>query len=206
MFTYLLKNGLAKGNSVEFWYNDTDDVILEKLSAIDGLHDLVVEKIKNKNESILLMEIVLHGLAELNIISREMLDDKISFNDALADMFDDILNDDDSSFRFLIKNKNMMIEINPYNPDTRMINSVIEKMKDGAVIIYPTDSVYAMGCDPNSKKGVEKMFQIKNSDPAKTPLTFMCDSISIASEYANQISNSNFRFIKDHTPGPLLLL
>ena len=96
----------------------------------------------------------------------------------------------------------MMIEINPYNPDTRMINSVIEKMKDGAAIIYPTDSVYAMGCDPNSKKGVEKMFQIKNSDPAKTPLTFMCDSISMASEYANQISNSNFRFIKDHTPGP----
>jgi DNA polymerase III epsilon subunit-like protein len=46
------------------------------------------------------MEIVLHGLAELNIISREMLDDKISFNDALADMFDDILNDDDSSLDF----------------------------------------------------------------------------------------------------------
>nr|WP_287494197.1 hypothetical protein [Candidatus Brachybacter algidus] len=64
------------------------------------MHDLVVEKIKNKNESILLMEIVLHGLAELNIISREMLDDKISFNDALADMFDDILNDDDSSLDF----------------------------------------------------------------------------------------------------------
>jgi len=92
-----VKKWFSKGNSVEFWYNDTDDVILEKLSAIDGLHDLVVEKIKNKNESILLMEIVLHGLAELNIISREMLDDKISFNDALADMFDDILNDDDSS-------------------------------------------------------------------------------------------------------------
>lgn len=95
-----VKKWFSKGNSVEFWYNDTDDVILEKLSAIDGLHDLVVEKIKNKNESILLMEIVLHGLAELNIISREMLDDKISFNDALADMFDDILNDDDSSLDF----------------------------------------------------------------------------------------------------------
>jgi len=96
----------------------------------------------------------------------------------------------------------MLIEINPNNPDSRLIASVIEKMQNGAVVIYPTDSVYAMGCDPNSKKGVEKMFQIKNSDPAKTPLTFMCDNISMAAGYANQISNSNFRFIKDHTPGP----
>lgn len=100
----------------------------------------------------------------------------------------------------------MLIEINPNNPDTRLINSIIEKMKEGAVVIYPTDSVYAMGCDPSSKKGVEKMFQIKNSDPAKTPLTFMCDNISMASTYANQISNSNFRFIKDHTPGPFTFI
>ncbi len=95
-----VKNWFSKGNAVEFWYNDTDDIILEKLSMIDGLHDLVVDKIKNKNESILLMEMVLHGLAEMNIISREMLDDKISFNDALADMFDDILNDEDSPSDF----------------------------------------------------------------------------------------------------------
>ena len=94
----------------------------------------------------------------------------------------------------------MMVEINPNNPDTRLINSIVEKMINGAVVIYPTDTVYAMGCDPNSKKGVEKLFHIKNSDPAKTPLTFMCDNISMASAYANQISNSNFRFIKDHTP------
>jgi tRNA A37 threonylcarbamoyladenosine synthetase subunit TsaC/SUA5/YrdC len=61
-------------------------------------------------------------------------------------------------------------------------------MKQGAVIIYPTDSVYAMGCDPESKKGVEKLFQIKNSDPNKRQLTFMCSNISMASTYANQIS------------------
>lgn len=95
-----VKNWFGKGNAVEFWYNDTDDIILEKLTQIDGLHDLVVDKIKNKKESILLMEMVLHGLAEMNIISREMLDDKISFNDALADMFDDILNEEDSPLDF----------------------------------------------------------------------------------------------------------
>jgi len=95
-----IKKWFSKGHSVEFWYNDTDDIIFEKLSKIDGLHDLVVDKIKSKQESIILMEIVLHGLAEMNVISREMLDDKISFNDALADMFDDILKDEDSPLDF----------------------------------------------------------------------------------------------------------
>lgn len=91
-----VKRWFSKGNTVEFWYNDTDEVILEKLSRVDGLQDLVVDKIKTKEESIILMEIILHGLSEMNIISREMLDDKISFNDALADMFDDLLNDGDA--------------------------------------------------------------------------------------------------------------
>lgn len=100
----------------------------------------------------------------------------------------------------------MLIEINPLNPDSRAINSVVEKMKNGAVIIYPTDSVYALGCDPESKKGVEKLYQLKNSDPSKSPLTFICDTISMASAYSSQISNSNFRFIKDHTPGPFTFI
>jgi len=100
----------------------------------------------------------------------------------------------------------MLIEINPLNPDSRAINSVVEKMKNRAVIIYPTDSVYALGCDPESKKGVEKLYQLKNSDPSKSPLTFICDTISMASAYSSQISNSNFRFIKDHTPGPFTFI
>lgn len=91
-----VKRWFSKGNTVEFWYNDTDEVILEKLSRVDGLQDLVVDKIKTREESIILMEIILHGLAEMNIISREMLDDKISFNDALADMFDDLLSEEDT--------------------------------------------------------------------------------------------------------------
>ncbi|MCO6460234.1 MAG: sigma 54-interacting transcriptional regulator [Saprospiraceae bacterium] len=91
-----IKNWFTQGNTVEFWYNDTDDTVLEKLREVDGLQDLVIDKIRNHQESIILMEIVLHGLAELNIISRDMLDDKISFNDALANMFEDLLNDEDN--------------------------------------------------------------------------------------------------------------
>ena len=61
---------------------------------VDGLHNIVADKANNRAEVIILMEVVLHGLAELNMITREMLDDKISFNDSLADMFDDLLNTD----------------------------------------------------------------------------------------------------------------
>jgi magnesium chelatase subunit I len=90
-----IKNWFTKGNTVEFWYNDSDEVIHEKLRQVDGLEDLVVDKIRNHQESIVLMEIILHGLSELNIISRDLLDDKISFNDSLANMIDDLLNEND---------------------------------------------------------------------------------------------------------------
>ena len=90
-----IKNWFTKGNTVEFWYNDSDEVIHQKLRQVDGLEDLVIDKIRNHQESIVLMEIILHGLSELNIISRDLLDDKISFNDSLANMIDDLLNEND---------------------------------------------------------------------------------------------------------------
>ncbi len=89
-----IKAWFAKGNTVEFWYEDSDDEILVKLMEVDGLHDFVADKANNRAEVIILMEMVLHGLAEMNMITREMLDDKISFNDSLADMFGDLLNTD----------------------------------------------------------------------------------------------------------------
>ncbi|HQW12654.1 MAG TPA: L-threonylcarbamoyladenylate synthase [Saprospiraceae bacterium] len=96
----------------------------------------------------------------------------------------------------------MYINVNAKNPDDRQVKQVAEMLRQGALIIYPTDSVYAVGCDPESKEGVEKLYNIKNSDPRNRQMTFMCDSISMAAAYAGSISNSSFRFIKDHTPGP----
>lgn len=92
---YLIKRWFSQGNTLELLYSDDDDIILHKLNDVEGLSDLVTDKIANKYEAIILMELVLHGLAEMNIISREMLDNKVSFNDSLADMFDDLLNDQD---------------------------------------------------------------------------------------------------------------
>lgn len=100
----------------------------------------------------------------------------------------------------------MYIEINEKNPDSRQINKVVSMLCDGAVIIYPTDSVYAIGCDPENKKGVEKLYNIKNADPKIRPMTFMCDSIAMAATYAEPISNANFRFIKEYTPGPITFI
>lgn len=96
----------------------------------------------------------------------------------------------------------MYIEINAANPDSRRIREVVEALQNGALFIYPTDSVYAMGCYPESKTGVQKLFDLKNADPKSRPMTFMCDSISMAAKYASFISNPSYRFIKDHTPGP----
>jgi len=93
----VIKNWFSKGNVIEIWYNETDDSLYEKLSSIDGLKDMVLDKIRNKKEAILLMEMVLFALAEMNIISREMLDNKVKFSDSLADIFGDILNSDDDS-------------------------------------------------------------------------------------------------------------
>lgn len=100
----------------------------------------------------------------------------------------------------------MYIEINDQNPDSRQIDKVVSMLREGAVMIYPTDSVYAIGCDPESKAGVEKLYNIKNADPKVRPMTFMCDSIAMAAGYAEPISNSNFRFIKEYTPGPITFI
>ena len=89
-----VKEWFSKGNQLEIIYLDPDDVVYDKLSAIDGLKDLVLDKVHNKKEAIMLMELVLFGMAELNLISREMLDTQVRFSDSLADIFGDIMNDD----------------------------------------------------------------------------------------------------------------
>jgi magnesium chelatase subunit I len=92
---HAIKNWFSNHKSIEIWYHEDDDTAYDKLSAIDGLKDLVLEHVRNKKEATLLMEIVLYGLAEMNILSRELLDDKVKFSDSLADIIDDLLNDDD---------------------------------------------------------------------------------------------------------------
>ena len=94
----------------------------------------------------------------------------------------------------------MIITINPENPQKRLIQRVVEKLHEGGVIAYPTDTIYGIGCDIFSKKGVKKIYQIKQRDLRK-PFSFICADLSDVANYA-QVSNFAFKIMKRHLPGP----
>lgn len=94
----------------------------------------------------------------------------------------------------------MLLAINPDNPQPRLIQRVVECLKQGGVIVYPTDTTYGIGCDIFNKKGVKKIYQIKQRDPRK-PFSFICADLSDVANYA-QVSNFAFKTMKRNLPGP----
>ena len=96
----------------------------------------------------------------------------------------------------------MLLRINAENPEGRKIAKVVDKLEEGGIIIYPTDTVYGLGCDIFNKKAVEKICQIRGLNPAKARLSFICKDISQVSEYALQLDNQVFRMLKRNLPGP----
>jgi tRNA threonylcarbamoyl adenosine modification protein (Sua5/YciO/YrdC/YwlC family) len=93
-----------------------------------------------------------------------------------------------------------MIEMNEDNPKKRDIETIVGILKNGGVIIYPTDTGYAFGCDLFNKKGFEKLIMIKKVDKRKT-FSFVCNNFSQMSEYS-ECSNEYFKLIKELLPGP----
>jgi tRNA threonylcarbamoyl adenosine modification protein (Sua5/YciO/YrdC/YwlC family) len=91
-------------------------------------------------------------------------------------------------------------EIHPQTPQTRKIDEIVAALRSGAVMLYPTDTVYAIGCDLKSKTGVDRVRQIKKMSNDK-PLTFLCQSLSNISEYA-VVSDPAYRLMKHLIPGP----
>ncbi len=91
-------------------------------------------------------------------------------------------------------------ELHPDTPQQRRVEQIIKDLKDGAVMLYPTDTVYAIGCDLSVKSAVEKVRQIKQLSNDK-PLTFLCSSLSNIASYAI-VSDSGYRIIKRLIPGP----
>ncbi len=86
----------------------------------------------------------------------------------------------------------MLLDVHPDNPNPRNIAKAIEVLKKGGVIIYPTDTVYAFGCDINSKNAVEKICQLRGIKPDKANFSFICNDLSQLSEYAKQVSVISF--------------
>lgn len=96
----------------------------------------------------------------------------------------------------------MMIKINPEKPQEKEIEKVVNVLKDSGVIIYPTDTVYALGCDIYQNKAIERIARLKKIDPEKALFTFICTDISDISSYVLPIPNSVFKTIKKLIPGP----
>lgn len=99
----------------------------------------------------------------------------------------------------------MLLKIYEDNPNPREINEAVRILKNGGIIIYPTDTLYALGCDITNAKAVERICAIKNIDPHKMPLSFVCSNISHVSNYS-YINNTLFKQLKSCLPGPFTFL
>lgn len=94
------------------------------------------------------------------------------------------------------------LEIHPQNPQARFIKQVADCLQNGGIIIYPTDTVYALGCDIQSKKALERVCQIKGIDPEKSKFTCICPDLKSVGEYAIHVSNPVFKAMRRTLPGP----
>jgi tRNA threonylcarbamoyl adenosine modification protein (Sua5/YciO/YrdC/YwlC family) len=96
----------------------------------------------------------------------------------------------------------MLLQLHPVNPQPRNIRTIIECLSDGGVIVYPTDTIYGLGCDISQPKAVERICRIKQVDPAKAQLSFICYDLSDLSNYTKSISTPLYRLLKTLLPGP----
>ncbi len=100
----------------------------------------------------------------------------------------------------------MLLKIYPDNPNPRQIKTVIECLQDGGVIIYPTDTVYGMGCDIFNNKAVERVAQLKGIRKDQANFSFICYDLSQLSDFTRPISNQNFKLMKRALPGPFTFI
>ena len=96
----------------------------------------------------------------------------------------------------------MLVQIHPENPQPRLIKQMAECLKDGGVIVYPTDTIYGLGCDIFQPKAIEKICRLKNIDPHKAQLSFICSDLSNLSDYTKSIDTPLYRILKKYLPGP----
>lgn len=98
-----------------------------------------------------------------------------------------------------------LIKIYPDNPDPRRIRQVADCLRDGGLVIYPTDTVYGLGCDIHNARAVEKVARIKGIKPQKNDFSFICYDLSHIADYA-RVSNAAFKLMKKALPGPFTFI
>ena len=96
----------------------------------------------------------------------------------------------------------MLLHLHPDNPNLRHIKTIAECLLDGGVIIYPTDTIYGLGCDIFQHKAIERISRMKHVEPEKAQLSFICYDLSDLSKYTKSISTPLYRILKSYLPGP----
>ena len=99
----------------------------------------------------------------------------------------------------------MLIKIYPDNPNPKEIEKVVTVLRDGGLVIYPTDTIYAIGCDALNVRAVERICKLKGVNPQKSNLSIICYDLANLSEYA-KVSNSAFKLMKKNLPGPFTFI
>lgn len=100
----------------------------------------------------------------------------------------------------------MLIKIYPENPNPKAIDQVVEVLKKGGLIIYPTDTVYGLGCDITNQKAIEKICRIRGIKPDKANFSFICSDLRHISDYIKPIDTATFRLLKKALPGPFTFI
>jgi len=96
----------------------------------------------------------------------------------------------------------VLINIHPKNPEERKIDQVVECLREGGIVIYPTDTVYGIGCDLLNRKAVLRLCHILGIKPQKLDLSFICHDLSDISNYVKRIDTPTFKLLKRLLPGP----
>ena len=100
----------------------------------------------------------------------------------------------------------MRIELNPYHLDSRLVDEAVSRLKKGEIIIFPTDSLYAMGCDLTNKKAILELAKLRGVKSNKVNFSLICTNITMASNYVKQLDRSTFKLMNQHLPGPFTFI
>src|SRR4029078_2591540 len=96
----------------------------------------------------------------------------------------------------------MLLQLHPQDPQPRYIRTIVDVLQKGGVIIYPTDTIYGLGCDIFQHKAIEKICRIKKVDPPKAQLSFICSDLSDLSDFSRQMARKTYRLLREYLPGP----
>ncbi len=96
----------------------------------------------------------------------------------------------------------MLLKLYPENPNPRQVQQVVEVLRSGGLIVFPTDTVYAFGCDLNNNKALQKLADIRSVDLAKANFSFICSDLSNLSDFTRQIDNPTYKILRRALPGP----